>query len=734
MRLLPVYFPHDLSACCGGQELAQKAQEFILCAGNINDCRALFLHNTGDVPSNACRVHAVLLVVLHLTDAPGDTPAVFIVAENAFLTCFCKSGADVTQFYDGNMDAVGLDFVCQSVRVRGNGGFACGVEGLERNVCYGGNGADVHNMPLSLTAQEGENRFIYSDCPEKVHIELCFGLLQGGKLHRTGNAKACTVDHCINFGLFLDDLLHSGVDRIFIGHIDRQMGDALHRDAPAAELINDAVVLDIDYMERYKDFTVDAQRFPRFADFAAEMKAQGIHLVPIIDAAVKVEDGYDVYEEGVKNGYFCTNRDGTPFVAGVWPGRVHFPDMLNPEARAWFGSQYKVLLDQGIEGFWNDMNEPAIFYAEERLKKTFAQIEKYSKQNLDISSFGAFTGMVAELSNNENDYKLFYHNTKQGRMRHDKVHNLFGYNMTRAAGEAFERLEPDKRILIYSRSACIGMHRYGGIWTGDNHSWWSHILLALHMMPSLNMCGFLYEGPDIGGFGSNTTEDLVLRWYGLGIFSPLLRNHSANGTRRQEPYRFKNKAAFAGILQLRYLLLPYIYSEYMKAALHDGMYCMPLAFAFPEDDFARRVEDEVMIGESLLIAPVYEQNARGRYVYLPEEMLQVRVKCNESNRIETSVLPAGHHYIPVELDEVVFFMRKGHLLPLAKDGKKIQSVADVDFADLRLLAYAPDGASYEYYTDDGETKDYDKPEHFVHITLDADGNAKSDRATVKVEG
>ena len=99
----------------------------------------------------------------------------------------------------------------------------------------------------------------------------------------------------------------------------------------------------------------------------------------------------------------------------------------------------------------------------------------------------------------------------------------------------------------------------------------------------------------------------------------------------------------------------------MKAALHDGMYCMPLAFAFPEDDFARRVEDEVMIGESLLIAPVYEQNARGRYVYLPEEMLQVRVKCSESNRIETSVLPAGHHYSPVELDEVVFVMRKGQM-------------------------------------------------------------------------
>ena len=127
----------------------------------------------------------------------------------------------------------------------------------------------------------------------------------------------------------------------------------------------------------------------------------------------------------------------------------------------------------------------------------------------------------------------------------------------------------------------------------------------------------------------------------------------------------------------------------MKAALHDGMYCMPLAFAFPDDDFARRVEDEVMIGESLLIAPVYEQNARGRYVYLPEEMLQVRVKCSEGNRIETGVLPAGHHYIPVELEEVVFFVRKGHILPIAKGGKSLRNVADVDFAYLRLLAYAP---------------------------------------------
>ena len=148
----PYIFPTIFPRAAAGRSLHSRLRNLYCAPATLNDRRLLFLHNTGDVPSNACRVHAVLLVMLHLTDAPGDAPAVFIVAENAFLTCFCKSGADVTQFYDGNMDAVGLDFVCKSVRIRRNSSFARRVEGLERNVCYGGNGADVHNMPLPLTA------------------------------------------------------------------------------------------------------------------------------------------------------------------------------------------------------------------------------------------------------------------------------------------------------------------------------------------------------------------------------------------------------------------------------------------------------------------------------------------------------------------------------------------------------------------------------------------------------
>ena len=388
----------------------------------------------------------------------------------------------------------------------------------------------------------------------------------------------------------------------------------------------DSIYLDIDYMERYKDFTIDEERFPDFEGLVRDMKAQNIRLVPIIDAGVKVEEGYPVYEEGVEKGYFCKDKDGKEFIAGVWPGQVHFPDVLNREAREWFGNQYQFLLDKGIEGFWNDMNEPSIFFAQDRMDDTIDAIAELKGKNLDLDTFQKFTGLVDSLANNTEDFKKFYHSTDMGTVRHDKVHNLFGYNMTRAAGEAFERLCPDKRILMFSRSSYVGMHRYGGIWTGDNKSWWQHLLLNLKMMPSLNMVGILYTGADIGGFGSDTTEDLVMRWTQLAMFSPLMRNHTALGTRMQEVYRFDHKEQFGSILGIRYGLLPYIYSEYMKAALGGDMYFMPLSFVYTEDSFASQVEDQLLVGDSLMTAPVYTQNAEGRYVYLPEEMALLRFR------------------------------------------------------------------------------------------------------------
>lgn len=462
----------------------------------------------------------------------------------------------------------------------------------------------------------------------------------------------------------------------------------------AAGIPLDSIYLDIDYMERYKDFTVDEKRFPDLKGLAADMQAEGIHLVPIIDAGVKIEDGYSVYEEGVEKNYFCKNAEGGDFVGAVWPGRVHFPDFLQPEARDWFGKKYAVLTEQGIDGFWNDMNEPAIFYTEDRLADTCAEIEKLTAGNMGIDEYFAFTGMVAGLNGNIGDYDKFYHNVNGQMVKHSEVHNLYGMNMTRSANEALREICPDKRTLFFSRSSYVGAHRYGGIWQGDNKSWWSHILQSMQQLPALNMAGFLFTGSDTGGFGCDATEDLMLRWLQYSLFTPLFRNHSADGTREQELYRFSNADAAGNMIRIRYSLVPYLYSEFLKAALQDEMMFRPLAFDFADDADAKQVDDQLLLGNELMIAPIYKQNAKGRYVYLPEEMMLVRMRSDED--YETEILPKGHHYVPAELNELVFFIRNQKAIPFAKAAK---NTAETDWNTVRLLGYS--GCSYEMYADNG---------------------------------
>ena len=467
----------------------------------------------------------------------------------------------------------------------------------------------------------------------------------------------------------------------------------------------DMIYMDIDYMDSYKDFTLNPENFPDFPEFVKEMKDQGLRLIPIIDAGVKVESGYDVYEEGVENRYFCQREDGSDFVAAVWPGDTHFPDFLNKDARKWFGDKYSFLTSQGIEGFWNDMNEPAIFYSSEGMEEAKKLAGEFSQDKEGRIHAWKMQGELNGLANNPEDYRRFYHNVDGKRIRHDKVHNLFGYNMTRAAGEAFDRIDPEKRFLMFSRSSYIGMHRYGGIWMGDNKSWWSHILLNLKMLPSLNMCGFLYTGADLGGFGADATRDLVLRHMALGVFTPLMRNHSALGTREQECYQFENIEDFRNVVNVRYRLVPYLYSEYMKAALNDDMYFKPLGFVYPEDRMAVRVEDQLILGNEIMIAPVYEQNARGRYVYLPEEMKFVKFLADGS--ISEEVLEKGVHYVEVALNEVPLFIRKDKCIPAAEPA---ECVKDIDTSHFTMLGY--EGSSYTLYEDDGIHKEYNRAENY----------------------
>ena len=479
----------------------------------------------------------------------------------------------------------------------------------------------------------------------------------------------------------------------------------------------DMICMDIEYMQDYADFTVNKERFPDLAKLSADLKAQGIRLVPIIDAGVRVDPNDSTCTEGLEKGYFCKKADGTPFVAAVWPGKAYFADFLRPEVREWFGHKYKALTDCGIEGFWNDMNEPSLFYSPERLRAFLNDMAALrEKDNIEQEEFFLrVVGGAMGLMNSPADYASFYHEVDGRKVRHDQVHNLYGGSMTRAAGEAFADLRPGQRTLLYSRSSFIGSHRYGGIWLGDNNSSWAQLLANIQMMPSVQMCGFLYSGADLCGFSSDTTPDLALRWLEFGLLTPLMRNHSAVGTRMQEYYRFPEVLpAVRNMIRLRYALLPYLYSEFMKAALENTSYFRPLAFDYPDDPDAREVEDQLLLGEGLMAAPVYVQNAHGRHVYLPEPMKLLRLRAVDD--YDEEILPAGHHYIRCALDEMLLFLRPGHIIPVAQPAN---NTAELDDSSLTLWSFLPDGESAEYrmYRDDGVTTEYEKKEHWKTLQI-----------------
>ena len=479
----------------------------------------------------------------------------------------------------------------------------------------------------------------------------------------------------------------------------------------------DAVCLDIDYMVDFKNFTWNPKAFPDLKKFQAEMKEDHLRLVPIIDAGIKVEEGYAPYDTGKAGDCFCKKEDGSDFVAAVWPGRCCFPDFLREDVRRWFGDLYLPLLEAGIEGFWNDMNEPALFYSDEGLADAFAAADKIRAGGVDYESTWWLKDVFNGMANSMDDYRRFYHLVDGKPVRHDRVHNLYGAGMTRATAEGFRRFAPDQRLLLFSRSSFIGAHRNGGIWQGDNFSWWSHLKMALQMLPNLNLCGFLFTGCDLGGFGCNVTEDLMERFLQLGVFTPLMRNHSALHTREQEIYRFSIWETMRDTVSVRYALLPYLYSEFMKAALRDEMLFRPLAFDYPADRRAVHTQDQLMLGGDCMIAPVYEQNAAGRYVYLPEDMLLIRFR--SSKDYDLVPLEKGDHWIDLALGEFPLFVKKNRAVPLCAGGESSELLDDTAFT---LLGQIEKEGVLELYRDDGRTTSPDLESGLTRITLVPDNS------------
>ena len=414
---------------------------------------------------------------------------------------------------------------------------------------------------------------------------------------------------------------------------------------------------------------------------------------------------------GKAKGYFCVDKDGKDFVAAVWPGLCHFPDFQRPEVRAWWGKLYKQFTDAGIEGFWNDMNEPAIFYVPEVLKS--ARERMYSI--LGKENIGRELEVVAEdltsIFNRRDYYDKFYQQETDGQLiNHEDIHNLYAFNMTRGTAEQLEQAMPEKRYFLLSRGSYAGQHRFGGIWTGDNSSWWEHLQVNIQMLMSLNLTGFFYNGADIGGFGSDPSPELVIRWMQLGVFSPLFRNHTWFGVRNQEPWSFDNESTsiLRNVLRLRYALVPYAYSEFMRAARDLEPFISPLFLEF-DGERTREVENQFLYGQSLMIAPVYTPNARGRFVHLPE-CRWLYWKAAQCETREMQVMDAGEYYVQADLHETPVFLREDSLTVLGAPGKHVDEKA---LETLQVVGLVTDSAEFRYYEDDGQSYNFRQGKHAI---------------------
>lgn len=422
----------------------------------------------------------------------------------------------------------------------------------------------------------------------------------------------------------------------------------------------DYIHMDIDYMERYKVYTVKKEEFPDLRAMSERFTSEGIEFIPIIDPGVKVEDGYEFYEHLKDINGFAT-LDGEQYVNQVWPGDSKYPNYFKSDAARYVTDVTKEFMaDYKINGIWCDMNEPA-----------------------------SFNGPLPDEVEFESDKAMHYH---------DEVHNLYGEYMTRAIAKAFE--EVNKRPLIITRAAFATTAAFSTTWNGDNQALWSHLQASLPQIMTMNMCNFAVNGVDIGGFGADTTKELLLRWAEANMFSLFLRNHSALNTRKQEPYAFDEETIeiYRKIISLRYEFIPYLY-DLLETAHTTGVPVQrPLFFNYPSDERTKQINDEVMIGESILFAPALYQGQVSRVVYFPEgKWVNYFTKEEYEGNKE--------YIIQMPLDSTGIFIKAGAIIPMYKNLLHIES-KKLD----TLYLYVEKGGDGEYihYEDDGETLDYKK--------------------------
>jgi len=432
----------------------------------------------------------------------------------------------------------------------------------------------------------------------------------------------------------------------------------------------DVIYFDIDYQQGNAPFTINREHFPTFEKMIADFRAQGFHTILITDLHIKKDPGhgYVPYDSGTKDDVFVKNPDGSVYVGAVWPGDSVFPDFTLTLARDWWGGLYKNFVSMGAAGFWNDMNEPSVFL---RADKTMP---------LDT-----------------------VHRLDDGAtLDHRAVHNIFGMENVRATYEGLLKLQPAERPFVLSRAAYSGAQRYAATWTGDNSSTWNHLKMSTPMLMSMGISGFPLVGDDIGGFAGSPTPDLLTRWFEVGAFNPIDRDHTAKDTADQEPWVHgsEHEAIRRKYIELRYRLMPYLYTGIEETARTGLPLMRPLFLEYPRALEFYDDNHDFLFGRDLFVAPVTTEMVDAEDISLPPgEWYDFWTGAKHKYKEQIQLRP--------RLDEMPLYVRAGAILPMQTI---VQHTGETPEGPLQLRVYPGEDCSGSLYQDDGHTFAYQKGE------------------------
>jgi alpha-glucosidase len=434
----------------------------------------------------------------------------------------------------------------------------------------------------------------------------------------------------------------------------------------------DAVWLDIQHMDGFRSFTWDPVTFPDPEGLTSALAAKGFRSVAIVDPGIKVDPAWDVYTEGVEKGHFLKEADGEPYVGEVWPGPSVFPDLSDPAARDHWASLVPRTLGKGVTGLWIDMNEPSNFTGEKG---------GTVPDELVCAGDGVATTMA-------------------------EMHNVYALNEAVATRAGMVAFAPDERPFLLTRAGYAGIQRHAAMWTGDAPSTWTTLRGTLPMLLGMGLSGLTFSGSDVGGYSGYATPELYARWMLVGSISPFFRAHVTNGVNEQEPWQFSIEVTdiSRAAIEERYRLMPYLYSLFHEAGKTGAPVLRPLVYEFQSDPATHALDDQAMLGPSLMFAPVLEEGAKERTIYLP------------AGRWFEAVSGAIHEgpkavEMEVVLGALPTFVREGAIVP-RRD--LVQSTDEKPISTLHLDVYpAEEETTFSLYEDDGHSMSYEGGDHAI---------------------